>query len=73
MWDIIVDVVEILTIPFHSLNYLLVNITSFTVVRELNECGIHHTLHLRWVRRPLPERLPGTDDEGKIGNIAKCI
>ena len=43
------------------------------IVRELNECGIHHTLHLRWVRRPLPERLPGTDDEGKIGNIAKCI
>ena len=43
------------------------------IVGELNECGIHHTLHLRWVRRPLPERLPGTDDEGKIGNIAKCI
>ena len=32
---IIVDVVEILTIPFHSLNYFLVNITSFTVMIDI--------------------------------------
>ena len=36
------------------------------VVMELNQCGVHHTLHLHWVRRPLPERHRETDDEGKI-------
>ena len=36
------------------------------VVMELNQCGAHHTLHLHWVRRPLPERHRETDDEGKI-------
>ena len=36
------------------------------VVMELNQCGVHHTLHLHWVRRPLPERHRETDDEGKM-------
>ena len=36
------------------------------VIMELNQCGVHHTLHLHWVRRPLPERHRETDDEGKI-------
>ena len=36
------------------------------VVMELNQCGVHHTLHLHWVLRPLPERHRETDDEGKI-------
>ena len=36
------------------------------VVMESNQCGVHHTLHLHWVRRPLPERHRETDDEGKI-------
>ena len=31
------------------------------VVMELNQCGVHHTLHLHWVRRHRE-----TDDEVKI-------
>ena len=33
---------------------------------ELNQCGVHLTLHLHWVRRPLSERHRETYDEGKI-------
>ena len=41
-------------------------VARLEVVMELNRCGIHHTLHLHSVRRPLPERHRETDDEGKI-------
>ena len=36
------------------------------VIRELNECGIRHTLQPHWIRKPLPERPRQTDDEGEI-------
>ena len=36
------------------------------VVVELNQCGLHHTLHFQWVGRPPSQRHRETDDEGKI-------
>ena len=43
------------------------------VIRELNECGIRHTLQPHWIRKTLPERPRQMDDEGEISTYIKYI